>query len=271
MAIGEGREGRGTLAVSRGRRTPGEWPTIAAMSPLRYGLCVLLSALPLPAAAPPASSAAAAAAVAPPPRIGLDVSHHSGVIDWAAVPVAEVAFVYAKATEGVDAADPQFQAIWTKLGELGIPRGAYHFYVTEDDPEAQARFFLDTARPTAGDLRPVVDIELVGHGTPPGLADRLRRFLELVEGEIGVAPVIYTSFKFWNAHLGPGFERYPLWVAEYGVDQPTLPDAWTGWHLWQYEGDAAVSGIEKGADRSRLHHEVELADLLIPSAPPAGR
>ena len=113
-----------------------------------------------------------------------------------------------------------------------------------------------------------LDIGAVFSDRVRGEAPESDRFLDLVEGEVGVTPMIYTSFRFWNAHLGPGFERYPLWVAEYGVDQPTLPAAWSRWHLWQYEGNAPVPGIEKGADRSRLHPEVDLAALVVP-APPA--
>lgn len=211
---------------------------------------------------------------APPPRPlptgpdvqGIDVSHHSGEVDWQQVVDAGYDFVYVKATEGVDALDPKFAEHWKALADLGVYRGAYHFYVTEDDPEEQARFFLDTVDWRPGDLRPVVDVELIGHGTEPGLADRLRRFLEIVEGELGVAPVVYTMPNFWDAHLGSGFEDYPLWVAEYGVSQPRLPERWDGWHLWQHAQDREVTGVEKGADLSRLHPEADFRSLLIPPA-----
>jgi len=110
-------------------------------------------------------------------------------------------FAFIKASEGVDLADPDFGANWTAAGEAGLVRGAYHFYVTEDDPEQQARLFIETVQLEPGDLAPVVDIELIGHGTPPGLPDRLRRFLELLEQRYGVRPIIYTSPKFWNTHF----------------------------------------------------------------------
>ena len=197
-------------------------------------------------------------------EVGIDVSHHSGEVDWRAVASEGVAFVYVKASEGVDAADPLFDEHWRALGELGIPRGAYHFYVTEDDPDAQADLFLSRWRPAPGDLAPVVDVELVGHGTTGPIASPLRRFLDRVEAAAGVVPVLYTSPRFADAHLGPEFGRYPLWVAEYEVEAPTLPAAWSEWLLWQFEGDATVPGVEKTADRSRLHERASLAALRIP-------
>lgn len=200
-----------------------------------------------------------------PHLVGIDVSHHSGEIDWERVEEHDYAFVYVKATEGVDAPDPMFEQHWARLKELGIPRGAYHFYVTEDDPKAQAEFFLSRLQLEAGDLPPVVDIELIGAGTHGELAPRLRTFLEIVEERTGVRPVIYTSAGFWNTHLEPTFGDYPLWVAEYDVAEPRVPEGWSRWLLWQYVDDAEVPGIEKAVDESRLHPEADLASLLVPA------
>lgn len=195
--------------------------------------------------------------------LGIDVSHYSGLVDWRQVAAAGYAFAYVKATEGVDSADPAFQGHWDRLAEVGLLRGAYHFYVTEDDPEQQARFFLDTVEHRPSDLVPVVDVEVIGHGTAPGLADRLRRFLDLVEAEIGVRPMVYTEPNFWDAHLPPEFGQHPLWVAEYGTDEPRVPGGWSRWTLWQWVEDAEVPGVEKGADLSRLHPEIELSNLQL--------
>jgi len=196
---------------------------------------------------------------------GIDVSSHSGAVDWKAVRGEGHSFAFIKASEGVDLADPDFGTNWRAAGDAGLVRGAYHFYVTEDDPEQQARLFIATVDLEPGDLVPVVDIELIGHGTPSGLADRLRRFLELLEQRYGVQPIIYTSPKFWNTHFGEGFGHYPLWIAEYGVDEPTIPDGWEEWHLWQWQGDVDVEGVEKSADLSRVNLRVDdLHRLLVP-------
>jgi lysozyme len=198
---------------------------------------------------------------------GIDVSHYSGAIDWQKVRDAGYEFAYVKATEGIDAPDPSFAGHWQELARVGLSRGAYHFYVTEDDPEAQARFFLSVVDLGPDDLPPVVDIEELGHETPPGLADRLRTFLEIVERETGVKPIIYTEPNFWNANLGAGFADYPLWLAEYGVSDPHAPHDWEAWTMWQWEGQATLDGVEKDVDISRLHPDVALDELRIAASP----
>ena len=183
---------------------------------------------------------------------GIDISHHSGAIDWNQIRASGVDFVYIKATEGVDLPDPMFQANWQASRGAGIPRGAYHFYVTEDDPIEQAHFFLNQVHHRVGDLIPVVDIEVLGTGTQPGLTSRVRQFLEQVEEELGVRPMIYTSANFWDSHFEGSFGEYPLWIAEYEVDAPRLPNGWTEWTLWQWAEDQVLAGAEKGVDRSSL-------------------
>lgn len=252
-------------------------------------LLLLLCALPLACGdAPPVEEPAEVSEAAedsqnapeapppPPPQIslqeivdrlhqGVDVSVHSGAVDWAAVVEAGHHYTYLKATEGVDLKDTAFDDHWQRAKDAGLVRGAYHFYVTEDDPEEQAQFFIENVELEAGDLVPAVDVEILGHNTEPGLPNRLRRFLEIIEDHYGVKPLIYTSPNFWDRHMADDFGDYPLWVAEYGVDQPRLPKGWDDWHLWQWEDDPQVPGVEKDADRSHLNRErSDLHRLVIP-------
>jgi lysozyme len=41
---------------------------------------------------------------------------------------------------------------------------------------------------------------------------------------------------------------YPLWIADYGVAAPTLPNGWSTWLLWQYSESGAVQGIDSPVD-----------------------
>ncbi|HSR70457.1 MAG TPA: GH25 family lysozyme, partial [Acidobacteriota bacterium] len=133
---------------------------------------------------------------------GVDVSHHSGAIDWKQVAAQGHGFAIAKATEGVDLKDSTFDAHWKEIKEAGLLRGAYHFYVTEDPPHEQASFFIENVQLERGDLAPIVDIELIGHNTTlEGLAQRLKTFVELLEGHYGIKPIIYTSPNFWDKYF----------------------------------------------------------------------
>ena len=198
------------------------------------------------------------------PIKGIDVSHFSGAVDWQKVKTAGYAFAFAKATEGVDLMDPMFQDHWPEIKKAGLIRSAYHFYVTEDDPEAQADFFIKNVSLRPGDFRPAVDIESIGAGTKPGLVQRLKKFLGILEKHYGGKPFIYTGPKFWNSHLNDHFGAYPLWIAEYGVDEPVTPQGWKEWHLWQWKEDAVVPGVEKGADLSIFNHrEKDFSSFLV--------
>lgn len=184
---------------------------------------------------------------------GVDVSGHSGVVDWMQVEAAGHDFAFVKATEGIDLLDPAFDGHWQALAESELRRGAYHFYVTEDDPAVQAAFFIDNVDLAPGDLAPAVDVELIGHGTEPGLVDRLHVFLDILERHYGTKPILYTSARFWNRNLDDTFGDHPLWIAQYEVDAPDLPASWGNWVLWQHQGDAEIAGVEKGADLSRVN------------------
>jgi len=204
---------------------------------------------------------------------GIDVSHHNGTVDWAEVAKAGVEFSFVKASEGVDAADPMFASHWQALGQQGIARGAYHFFVTEDDPKAQADFFLSLYNPQEGDLLPAIDIEVLGKGTGSDGPERLRAFLELIEKAVGADPIIYTSARFWDTEMARDpkllavIADSPLWIAQYEVDAPRIPDGWDRWTIWQWTPKAVVAGVPGQVDSNRLHPDVSLANLRVPAKP----
>lgn len=194
---------------------------------------------------------------------GIDVSWHSGSVDWSQVSAEGHRFAFIKATEGMDYTDRDFALRWGAIKSSGLIRGAYHFYVSEDDPVEQAQHFISQVALEPGDLAPVVDIELLGKGTKSGLPDRFRRFLVEIEKHYGVKPIIYTSSRFWDTNMNDEFGEYPLWIAEYDVSEPRLPSGWKRWHIWQWSGDAAVKGVEKGADLSRVNDSIDPLTLLV--------
>jgi len=193
---------------------------------------------------------------------GIDVSHFSGAVDWDAVEKAGHRYAFLKATEGEDWLDPTFKDNMAALEKAGIARGAYHFFIAHDDPEVQARHFIEHVTLAKGDLPPVVDVETLSNRPVPDLPARLKKWLDLVEAHYGVKPIIYTSPKFWDHQVGTSFAEYPLWVAEYGVDLPRIPIGWERWTLWQYSGDAKPTGVTKTADLNYLDGKNEALERL---------
>jgi lysozyme len=94
---------------------------------------------------------------------GVDVSKHSGKINWLNLKSANVAFAYVKATEGEDYIDPLYAQNYRGAKENGIIVGVYHFFRFAKDGRKQARHFLKNAKIKKGDLVPVVDIEEWGN------------------------------------------------------------------------------------------------------------
>lgn len=180
---------------------------------------------------------------------GIDVSDHQGTVDWTAVQQAGKVFVFIKATDGITWTDPDFATNWSGARAAGLLRGAYHFYETDDDPTAQAQNFLNAVQLEPGDLPPVVDIEKLDSGsTASQTVQDLQTWLDVVEKATGRVPIIYTSHGFWSSLGTSAFGSYPLWIAEYGVQSPTLPAGWAGWTFWQYSETGTVSGITGSVD-----------------------
>jgi GH25 family lysozyme M1 (1,4-beta-N-acetylmuramidase)/alpha-tubulin suppressor-like RCC1 family protein len=200
------------------------------------------------------------------PVEGIDVSYHSGRVDWAAAHAAGYRFGLMLATAGVDFRDPFLAAHWESIRQAGLVRGAYHFFVAADDPAAQAHHFLSHVVLEPGDLPPVVDIESATDQAPADLTARLETFLAEIEAAIGVKPIIYTSPVFWRDRVRDhDLGGYPLWIAEYQVDQPIVPAGWSQWHVWQWRDNAELPHIAPVVDLNRLHPGVDLARFLIPA------
>lgn len=209
-------------------------------------------------APPPAATAAVATGS------GLDVSYHSGRIDWPVVIGQGHEFAFTLSTAGDDFADPLFSSHWTRMAS--VRRGAYHFFVAADDPSAQARWFISNTPLGPGDLAPVVDVETLGDDPPDDLARRLRAFVAIVERHYGVRPIVYTGPRFWDRYLGDGYGDHALWIAEYGVTSPTVPTGWSSWTIWQHRGNASIPGVERVVDLNRLAGGDRLDALVIPAS-----
>ena len=181
---------------------------------------------------------------------GIDVSHHQGSIDWQAVKGTDkqeypIRFAFIKATEGGDYKDKRFDENFAKAADVGLMRGAYHFYNPNSDPMSQANFFISQVKLQRGDLAPVLDIERKPRDKVQLQTDLLI-FLRRLEQYYGVKPIIYTSYKFRLRYLdNPAFSAYPFWIAHYYVDELTYEGAW---HLWQHTDFGSVPGIDGCVD-----------------------
>ena len=182
------------------------------------------------------------------PVKGIDVSHHQGEIDWDAVAADGVDFVFMKATEGQDFLDSEYETNWVEAKRVGIPRGAYHFFLPSVDAHKQADNFIRTVKMESGDLPPVLDIEVTNKKGKEEIIAGAKIWLQKVEAHYGVKPLIYASPSFYNDYLDDSFAEYPLWLAHYYRFSPRLPHEREKWDFWQKTNFGFVGGIDGNVD-----------------------
>ena len=176
---------------------------------------------------------------------GIDISHHQGKIDWNQLQRAKIgdeplSFVFMKATEGMSLIDREFDYNFKEAKEHGFIRGVYHFFVPGVPAKLQANHFIQKAKLEPGDLPPVLDIETVGSLSPEEIRYSTLSWLNIVEEEFGVTPILYTNYTFKKKYLNSSdFNKYPFWIAHYYVKK--LP--YDGeWKFWQHTDKGSLPG-----------------------------
>lgn len=182
---------------------------------------------------------------------GIDVSRYQHNINWQEVQQMEskglrIGFAFIKATEGQGNVDNQFNRNWFGAQKAGITRGAYHFYVPGRDPAKQAKNFIQIVKLSPGDLPPVLDIEKAGRLSVSQLRNDVQQWLDKVEANYGIVPIIYTNVAFYNKYFSTGFEKYPLWIAHYL--EPEKPRTEADWIFWQHSETGRANGISSKVD-----------------------
>jgi lysozyme len=177
---------------------------------------------------------------------GIDVSHHQDVIKWEAVKDMKVndvqlGFSFIKATEGYSRVDWQYKRNWKKAKEVGLVRGAYHFFLPNKNGKIQADNFIATVKLEKGDLPPVLDVEETYGVQPVNIRKRVKEWLQTVEKHYGIKPILYTNVDYYKNYLGSEFDDYPLWVAHYiSRNKPRIK---RNWIFWQHNETGRVNGI----------------------------
>ena len=206
----------------------------------------------------PASSPAPAAASSEPKHAhGIDVSSHQGGLNLRAI---WADFVIVKVTQGTGYENPFWRAQAEATLAAGKRLGLYLF-ANDEDPNEQARFFLDRAKAYAGRATFWLDWEADSLNLAP--SDALV-ILNQMAAETGSTPGIYLNGQGmesgdWSAIAG----RFPLWYAggpnyaSYGqaYSDPATPTVpyWGGNVLiHQYTEDGYLPGYNAHLDLDRL-------------------
>ena len=135
--------------------------------------------------------------------------------------------------------------------KINFPRGAYWFYDSRSNPKEQANRFADIVEMSGfpqlgiwGDYEETYNGAYKGQTHFKAFMDQLRvRFPGKLIG-------IYTGPSYWNQNttglFAQNFVEYPLWIAHYKTDKPTIPSPWNKYLFWQYTdvSDGNKFGVE---------------------------
>lgn len=186
---------------------------------------------------------------------GVDLSNYQGGANLAKIKAAGASFVFAKASEGADYADPTFAGFRKQAALCGLPLGAYHYARPQPGrtPAREADQLLTQlgGHLMVGELPPVLDLEVAGlddaHLVPWAM-----EWLASVRAVLKVTPILYTGAGFAATHLaGAGvLGAFPLWLAAYQAHEPFPPGPWQRWTFWQHSQNATVDGVHGPVDRS---------------------
>jgi hypothetical protein len=163
--------------------------------------------------------------------------------------------------------DLTFAHNWAVAKQVGIRRGAYHFFHPDQSPGQQAQLFVDTVKAhglVAGDIL-VNDVEVGG----ANVDDAALAFCNDMHRLAGPQnPILVYTNQDVGQHLHKTAARYPgLWFAHPAKTAPTteLIAPFKRWVFWQSGGN--------GADKDAFNGTMEdltkwIAPFLVPPKAP---
>ena len=214
------------------------------------------------AAAVVLAPAAAAASPTPDGAIkGLDVSaaqHAEGPINWPALAHQGIRFVGIKVSEGTYYANPYYSSDEDAARAAGLYVLPYVFANPRAaSGAATAAYAIGISAYHPGtDMLPIaVDLENDPYSVKrkpgncyglkaPQMVAWITRFIDESITLTGTRPIIYTTADWWEECTGGStrFRREKLWVADYGVTAPAVPQQWGRWAFWQYTDAGKLPG-----------------------------
>ena len=186
---------------------------------------------------------------------GIDVSYWQGTIDFEKVKNSGINVVYIRTSEGLGYVDPYFRENYERAKDNGLKVGFYHFLTarTVEEARKEASFFVSTIKGTEPDLKLAMDFEEFGDLSRDEINQISEEFLEVVTDLSGKACVIYSDA--YNARATFDLElakKYPIWVADYFVEEPEGNDKWSTWVGFQYSDRGRINGISGNVDRDKF-------------------
>ncbi len=194
---------------------------------------------------------------------GIDVSIWQGKIDYEKVSSDGINIVYIRSSEGNSYVDPYYLRNYNNAKQQGLKVGFYHYLTatTKNDAIEQADFFVSLVSGLAPDCRLAMDFEQFGELSVEQINEISIAFLERVKERSGKEVVIYSdAYNARNIFSEELAKKYPIWVAEYDVEEPESNGKWNEWIGFQYSNVGDIKGISTSVDLDYFTQEIFLND-----------
>lgn len=195
---------------------------------------------------------------------GIDVSNWQGYINYEEVKNEGINIIYIKSSQGDNIIDSYFKINYNNAKANGLKVGFYHFLTARNEEEAirQAEFFSSVISNTSPDCKLAMDFEVFGDLTVSEVNNISQVFLERVKEITRKDVIIYSdTFNASNVFGAELAQKYPLWIAEYGVEMPRETN-WDTWQGFQYTSRGIINGIRGYVDRDRFTNQIFLQEGL---------
>ena len=193
---------------------------------------------------------------------GIDISEFQGEIDFEEVRRSGIEAVYIRVGAG-EYTDEYFAENYERAKAAGLKIGFYHYVTARsvDEGRRQARFFASLAAGRGLDMRLAMDFEYFGSLSVSQINAISEAYLDELTALTKREAVIYSDLSnARNIFSRALAEKYPLWAAQYGADEPSANGKWREWVGFQYTDEGRVGGIYGNVDRNIFTEGIFLSD-----------
>lgn len=193
---------------------------------------------------------------------GIDISEFQGEIDFEEVRRSGIEAVYIRVGAG-EYIDEYFAENYERAKAAGLKIGFYHYVTARsvDEGRRQARFFASLAAGREPDMRLAMDFEYFGSLSVSQINAISEAYLDELAALTRREAVIYSDLSnARNIFSRALAEKYPLWAAQYGADEPSANGKWREWVGFQYTDEGRVGGIYGNVDRNIFTEGIFLSD-----------
>lgn len=193
---------------------------------------------------------------------GIDISEWQGNINFKEVKKAGIDVVYIRAGQGFSYKDSMFERNYEEAKKNGFKIGVYHYVTARsvEDAKLQAKFFVSLISNKKIDCKLAMDFETFGNLDNSEINEVALAYLKELEELSKKEVIVYSNTYSAKYRFNSKVAQYPLWVAQYGVNEPQDNGKWKNWEGFQYSSTGKVSGIKGNVDLDKFTQNIFLSN-----------